>query len=59
MQDSHTPVGADETADHERLRLVPATTVGLTERLAGRLDGHPARFAARWAARRPTVPDGV
>jgi putative transposase len=46
MQDSHTPVVTDETADQERLRLVPATTLGLAERLAGRLDGHLARFAA-------------
>jgi putative transposase len=45
MQDSHTPVAADETADRDRLRLVPTTTLGLTERLAGRLDGHLARFA--------------
>jgi putative transposase len=46
MQDSHTPVVTDETADQERLRLVPATTLGLVERLASRLDGHLARFAA-------------
>jgi hypothetical protein len=47
MQASHTPVPADETAaDHDRLRLVPTTTLGLAERLAGRLDGHLARFAA-------------
>jgi len=45
MQDSHTPVAADETAAHDRLRLVPTTTLGLAERLAGRLDGHLARFA--------------
>jgi putative transposase len=45
MQDSHTPVAADETAAHERLRLVPTATLGLSERLAGRLDGHLARFA--------------
>jgi putative transposase len=46
MQDSHTPVPADETAaDRDRLRLVGTTTLGLAERLAGRLDGHLARFA--------------
>ena len=46
MQDSHTPVPADETAaDRDRLRLVGTTTLGLGERLAGRLDGHLARFA--------------
>src|SRR5215203_5916603 len=45
MQDSHTPAPADEAADHDRLRLVPTTTLGLAERLAGRLDGHLARFA--------------
>ena len=45
MQDSHTPVPADEAADPDRLRLVPTTTLGLAERLAGRLDGHLARFA--------------
>jgi putative transposase len=46
MQDSHTPVPADETeADRDRLRLVPTATLGLAERLAGRLDGHLARFA--------------
>jgi hypothetical protein len=45
MQDSHTPVPADETTDPERLRLVPTATLGLAERLAGRLDGHLARFA--------------
>jgi hypothetical protein len=47
MQDSHTPARSDETAaaDRDRLRLVPATTLGLAERLAGRLDGHLARFA--------------
>jgi putative transposase len=44
MQDSHTPVAADETADHDRLRLVSTATLGLAERLAGRLDGHLARF---------------
>jgi putative transposase len=46
MQDSHTPVVADETAaDRDRLRLVGTATLGLAERLAGRLDGHLARFA--------------
>jgi len=45
MQDSHTPAPADEAADHDRLRLVPTTTLGLAERLAGRLDGYLARFA--------------
>src|SRR5215218_9305674 len=45
MQDSHTPAPADEAADHDRLRLVPTATLGLAEQLAGRLDGHLARFA--------------
>jgi putative transposase len=45
MQDSHTPVAADETTDPDQLRLVGAATLGLAERLAGRLDGHLARFA--------------
>jgi putative transposase len=45
MQDSHTPVPADETTDPDRLRLVGTATLGLAERLAGRLDGHLARFA--------------
>jgi putative transposase len=46
MQDSHTPVPTDETAaDRDRLRLVGTATLGLAERLAGRLDGHLARFA--------------
>jgi putative transposase len=44
MQDSHTSVPVDETADPDRPRLVPTTTLGLSERLAGRLDGHLARF---------------
>jgi putative transposase len=44
MQDSHTPVAAAQTADGDRLRLVPTATLGLAERLAGRLDGHLARF---------------
>ena len=42
MQDSHTPVAADETTDPDRLRLVDTATLGLAERLAGRLDGHLA-----------------
>ena len=45
MQDSHTPAPTDEAADCDRLRLVPATTLGLAERLGGRLDRHLARFA--------------
>jgi putative transposase len=45
MEGSHTPAPADEAADHDRLRLVPTTTLGLAERLAGRLDGHLVRFA--------------
>ncbi len=45
MQDSHTPVGSDEAADHDQLRLVGTAALGLAERLAGRLDGHLARFA--------------
>jgi hypothetical protein len=45
MQDSHPPVAAAQTADGDRLRLVPTATLGLAERLAGRLDGHLARFA--------------
>jgi hypothetical protein len=47
MQDSHTPAPSDETAaaDRDRLWLVGATALGLDERLAGRLDGHLARFA--------------
>ena len=44
MQDSHGPAPPSETTDHDRLRLVPAATLGLTERLAGRLDGHLALF---------------
>ena len=43
-QDSHTPVAADETTDPDRLRLVGTATLGLPERLAGRLDGHLAQF---------------
>jgi hypothetical protein len=38
------PLGPDETAVQDRLRLVP-TAFGLGERLAGRLDEHLARFA--------------
>ena len=45
MHHSHTPVATGETADRDLLRLVPAATLGLAERLAGRLDGHLARFA--------------
>jgi hypothetical protein len=45
MEGSHTPAPADEAADHDRLRLVPTTTLGLAERLAGRLDRHLVRFA--------------
>jgi hypothetical protein len=45
MQDSHTPIAADECTDPDRLRLAPTTTPGLAERLAGRLDRHLARFA--------------
>jgi putative transposase len=47
MQDSHTPAPSDETAaaDRDRLWLVGAAALGLDERLAGRLDGHLARFA--------------
>jgi putative transposase len=44
MEGSHTPAPADE-ADCDRLRLVPTITLGLAERLAGRLDGHLVRFA--------------
>jgi hypothetical protein len=41
------PALSDETAaaDCDRLWLVGATALGLDERLAGRLDGHLARFA--------------
>jgi hypothetical protein len=45
MQDSHTPVPTDESAERDRLRLVPTATLGLAERLAGRRDRHLARFA--------------
>jgi hypothetical protein len=44
MQDSHTPVVADETADQERLRLVGTARLGLAERLTGCLDGRLVRF---------------
>jgi putative transposase len=47
MQDSHTAASADETtAGPSPLQLVPAATMVLPERLAGRLDGHLAAFAA-------------
>jgi hypothetical protein len=47
MQDSHTHVPADDTAgDSSRLRLMPASTAGLPEWLAGRVDEHLAVFAA-------------
>jgi transposase-like protein len=47
MQDSHTHVPADDTAgDAGRLRLIPASTAGLPEWLAGRVDEHLAVFAA-------------
>jgi hypothetical protein len=49
MQDSHMPVAADETAALDRLRLVPTATLGLAERLAGRLDGHLARLLSTCA----------
>jgi hypothetical protein len=45
MQDWHTFVVADETAAHDRLRPVPTATLGVSEQLAGRQDGHLARFA--------------
>jgi hypothetical protein len=46
MQDSHTSAPTEQTTpDRDRLRLVPTSTLGLNERLAGRLDGHLARFA--------------
>src|SRR5215216_5762701 len=44
MQDSHTPLPADETTDPDQVRLVGTATLGLAERLAGRLDGHLAQF---------------
>jgi transposase-like protein len=47
MQDSHTPVPADETAaDLGPPRLISTAAVGLPERLAGRLDEHLAAFVA-------------
>jgi putative transposase len=47
MQDSHTHVSADDTAgDPSPLRLVSASTAGLPEWLAGRVDEHLAVFAA-------------
>jgi putative transposase len=47
MQDSHTHVSADGTADDSSpLRLVPARTAGLPAWLAGRVDEHLAAFAA-------------
>jgi putative transposase len=47
MQDSHTHVSADDTAgDPSPLRLVSASTAGLPEWLAGRVDEHLATFAA-------------
>jgi putative transposase len=47
MQDSHTPVPADETAtDLGSPRLISTAAVGLPERLAGRLDEHLAAFVA-------------
>jgi len=47
MQDSHTPVPADETAaDLGPPQLISTAAVGLPERLAGRLDEHLAAFVA-------------
>src|SRR6266511_1353749 len=47
MQDSHTHVSADDTAgDPGSLRLVGASTAGLPQWLAGRVDEHLATFAA-------------
>src|SRR6266487_4485504 len=47
MQDSHTHVSADDTAgDPGPLRLVGASTAGLPQWLAGRVDEHLATFAA-------------
>jgi putative transposase len=47
MQDSHTQVPADDTAgDPSPLRLISASTAGLPEWLAGRVDEHLAAFAA-------------
>jgi putative transposase len=48
MQDSHTAASAGETTpDSSPLRLVGASTAGLPEWLAGRVDEHLAVFAAR------------
>ena len=47
MQDSHTAASIDETAaDPSPLRLVGASTAGLPQWLAGRVDEHLAAFAA-------------
>jgi putative transposase len=47
MQDSHAAASVAETAaGSSPLRLVPTATMGLPERLAGRVDEHLARFAA-------------
>jgi hypothetical protein len=47
MQDSHTHASADDTAgDPSPLRLVSASTAGLPQWLAGRVDEHLATFAA-------------
>ena len=47
MQDSHTPVSADEmAADLGPPQLISTAAVGLPERLAGRLDEHLAAFVA-------------
>ena len=47
MQDSHTHVSADDAAgDPGPLRLVSASTAGLPQWLAGRVDQHLAAFAA-------------
>jgi hypothetical protein len=47
MQDSHTAASIDDTAaDPSPLRLVSASTAGLPQWLAGRVDEHLAVFAA-------------
>jgi hypothetical protein len=47
VQDSHTAASIDETAaDPSPLRLVGASTAGLPQWLAGRVDEHLATFAA-------------
>jgi putative transposase len=47
MQDSHGAASVAETAaGSSPLRLVPTATMGLPERLAGRVDEHLAAFAA-------------